>query len=649
MIRILLVDDQNIVWQGLQALFKNRPQIEMVGYATNGKQALEMVAQHRPDIVLIDIEMPEMNGIVATQKISQQFPQTGVIIFSSHEDIKYTIQSLKAGAKGYLLKHTLFEDLEKAIELVHHGYSQIESRLLTKVIEVASKTQDTKAQNNLPISARESKLVNHNSLPLSSLISVGSTSKSLNNRIVTSSKSRESEHRPPNSQTIAFEVKPDSVPDADFSRVSKSASDNSAQGQKVHNHGSSNETLDELIDPTEPKEINTHNSSRNKVFLGSIIILAIAASILASFQLRLFKRKRLEPQPSAAPVISVAKAERKTVVALGRIEPLGKVIALSAPTSLEAVKIEQLLVQEDELVEVGQIIAVLDGRQRLQAALDEAVTGVEIAQARLGQVKAGAKPSSVQAKQAAIANLKAELAGKLQTQRSTIAKLEAQLNNARSELQRHQLLYQQGAISTSELDRQRLTTNTAQEQLNEARAILRQTRRTLSARIQEAIALLAETEEVRDVDLQLAQAELNQAQAAANKAKSDMELAYVRTSIAGQILAIHTRPGEAPGQKGIVEIGKTEQMVVVAEVDQNDIKLVEIGQPATVVSGIFDEKLQGKVHKISSQVGKNDILNTDPAADEDTRVVEVQILLEPESSQKVSTLTNLEVDVTIKV
>ncbi|MEM7757353.1 MAG: response regulator [Cyanobacteria bacterium P01_A01_bin.40] len=649
MIRILLVDDQNIVWQGLQALFKNRPQLEMIGYATNGKQALKMVAQHRPDIVLIDIEMPEMNGIVATQKICQQFSETGVIIFSSHEDISYTLRALKAGAKGYLLKQTLFEDLEKAIELVHHGYSQIESRLLAKAIKETEIPQEIASapKKNLSVPDRPSKVVKQNSVPLSSLISVGSIPQSLNHSLAPPSKASKDEQQTPPTKTVAPEVRHGSSPATSFSLATKSATENPAQDRQVLDYSSGKKTQDELIYPTKPREINTHNSSGNKAFLWCITILAITASILASLQLRLFQR--LKPQPSPPPVLSVTTAERKNVVALGRIEPLGKVIALSAPTSLEAVKVEELLVKEDELVEAGQIVAVLDGRQRLQAALDEAVTGVEIAQARLGQVKAGAKPSSILAKQAAIANLKAELGGKLQTQRSTIAKLEAQLNNARSEFQRHQLLYRQGAISTSELDRQRLTTNTAQEQLNEARAIRRQTQRTLSARIQEAIALLAETKEVREVDLQLAQAELNQAQAAVSKAKSDMELAYVRTPIAGQILAIHTRPGEAPGQKGIVEIGKTEQMMVVAEVDQNDIKLVEIGQPATVVSGIFDEKLQGKVHQISSQVGKNDILNTDPAANEDTRVVEVQILLEPQSSKKVSTLTNLEVDVTIKV
>lgn len=637
MIRILLVDDQNIVWQGLQALFRNRPQLEMVGYATNGKDALQQVAIHRPDIVLIDIEMPQMNGIVATQKICQQFPKTRVIIFSSHEDPIYAIQSLQAGAKGYLLKQTLFEDLEKAIELVHHGYSQIESKILTKAIEKTEVSRAIAPQTEKTFSSKPKNLSNGNSVHRPTSIPVGSIAN-FDRR--GSNKSSWSIPHPSdfvvetNSASQAHSPQIESKPDADSHHKPQ------ANGK---NHAHSQNSLS-LLQPIQTA--NTKSSATSKRYLWLLIGLAIAGSALAIAWLRFI---RPVPQPSPTPAVSVAVPQIETVVALGRIEPLGEVISLSPPTSLEAVKVERLLVEEDEQVEVGQIVAILDGRQRLQAALDEAVTGVEIAQARLEQVKAGAKPSSILAKEAAIANLQAELNGKLEAQQSTIARLTAQVNNARSEQERYQMLYETGAVSASELDSKRLTTSTAQEQLNEAQATLKQTRNTLEARIQEANAFLAETKDVRDVDLQLARAELNQARSAVSKAQSDMELAYVRTPMAGQVLTIHTRPGESPGQKGIVEIGKTEQMMVVAEVDQNDIKQVEIGQPATITSGTFEQELKGKVHQISSQVGKNDILDTDPTADEDTRVVEVQILLEPQSSQKVTKLTNLEVDVTIEV
>ncbi|NJO98928.1 MAG: hypothetical protein HC764_25465 [Pleurocapsa sp. CRU_1_2] len=247
---------------------------------------------------------------------------------------------------------------------------------------------------------------------------------------------------------------------------------------------------------------------------------------------------------------------------MGRIEPLGEVMSLSAPTSLEAVQVEQLLVQIGDRIEKRQIIAILDGRQRQQAALDEAKTQSEVAQSRLEKVKAGAKQGAIAAKQAVIVNLEAELAGEIQTQRASIAKLAAELDNAQTEFQRNKRLYHEGAISASELDSKKLTLKTAQEQLNEAKATLERTQRTLDAQLAEAQATLEETAEVRPVDIQIAQAELKQAQAAVATAQADMELAYVRAPVDGEILDIHTRPGEALSEKGIAEIGQTERMMI---------------------------------------------------------------------------------------
>jgi EmrB/QacA subfamily drug resistance transporter len=134
MIRILLVDDQNIIRQGIQALLESKPKLKVVGTAEDGNSAIEQVENLRPDVVLIDIEMPAMSGIAATHIICQQFPQTKVIILSSHENQKYVAQALQAGAEGYLLKNILAEDLEQAIWSVYRGRSQIESRLLRKVL-----------------------------------------------------------------------------------------------------------------------------------------------------------------------------------------------------------------------------------------------------------------------------------------------------------------------------------------------------------------------------------------------------------------------------------------------------------------------------------------------------------------------------------
>jgi HlyD family secretion protein len=166
MIRILLVDDQNIVRQGIQALLEPKTEFEVVGTAEDGKSAIEQVKSLKPDVVLIDVEMPGMSGITATQKICQQFPQTKILVLSSHESHEYVTQALQAGAEGYLLKTTLAEDLEQAILSVCKGHLQIESRLLRGLLGRVSAAQliaPIKAEQNGSISASK-QLVKQGSL-----------------------------------------------------------------------------------------------------------------------------------------------------------------------------------------------------------------------------------------------------------------------------------------------------------------------------------------------------------------------------------------------------------------------------------------------------------------------------------------------------
>lgn len=377
------------------------------------------------------------------------------------------------------------------------------------------------------------------------------------------------------------------------------------------------------------------------------LLVASTLSIAAVTLTRQLNSPKSEPDNASKSL--PAQQPQIQIAALGKIEPQGEIMSISAPTSLEAVQVEQLLVQVGDRVKQGQTIAILDGVERQQAALNEAKMRHAVALSRLEKVKAGAKPGTIAARQAAIANVEAELAGEIQTQNATISKLKAELNNARREFQRNQQLFNDGAISASELDGKRLTLETAREQLNEARAVLSRTKKTLSAKLAEARASLTETAEIRPVDIQIAQAEVDLARASVARAQADMELAYVRAPVDGEILDIHTRPGEALNEQGIAQMGQTEQMMVVAEIDQNDINQVKVGQKATVTSGVFPEQLHGKVHQIGSLIGKNDILDTDPAASEDSRVVEAKIKLEPADSQKVSKLSNLEVDVIIKL
>ena len=135
MIRILIVDDQNLVQQGIKSLLERDLDFKVIGTVRDGRNAVKQIAQIHPDIVLLDIEMPGMDGITTTKYINRVSPQTKVIILSSHEEKKYVTQALMAGAKGYLLKNSLMNDLKQAILAVNNGYSQIDSRLLAKVFD----------------------------------------------------------------------------------------------------------------------------------------------------------------------------------------------------------------------------------------------------------------------------------------------------------------------------------------------------------------------------------------------------------------------------------------------------------------------------------------------------------------------------------
>jgi DNA-binding NarL/FixJ family response regulator len=148
MIRILLVDDQNLVQQGIKSLLAQDPDLEIVGTLKDGRSAVSKVAELSPDIVLLDIEMPGMDGVTATKYITSLAPQTKVIILSSHEDEKYLTQALMAGAKAYLLKDSLVRDLRQSIIAVNNGYTQMESKLLAKIFHPSNLKSNNRQKTN---------------------------------------------------------------------------------------------------------------------------------------------------------------------------------------------------------------------------------------------------------------------------------------------------------------------------------------------------------------------------------------------------------------------------------------------------------------------------------------------------------------------
>ncbi|WP_449416680.1 efflux RND transporter periplasmic adaptor subunit [Phormidium nigroviride] len=488
------------------------------------------------------------------------------------------------------------------------------------------------------------------------------------------------------------------------------------------------------------------------------IAAAIAIALLGFWQASKLRKSEPSASTAAVPASVPTPVAAKTVTALGRLSPKGEVIKVAAPSLSEGSKIDQLRVEEGDRVREGQVIAILDSRDRLRAALEEAEKEVKFQLAELAKIKAGAKAGEISAQQAEItrleaqfqreteaqqakvarleaqlqrqtevaqanlarlqaqlqrqtqveqaklANLQAQLRGEIAARNATIDRLEAELRNATAEDERNLELYQTGAISASAYDSKRLTVETGverikeakanldktvqtlqqqikegqanltqtletgREQVNQAKAELNQTLETLAqdvnqakaelnqiletgpAQINQAEATLDKIAEVRPEDVQAASAAVERAIAAKEKAQAEFDLSSVKAPTDGQILKINTRQGERISiDNGIVDLGRTNQMYVIAEVYETDIGLIRRGQRTIITSGALNGTLEGTVDLIGKQIGKKDVLNTDPAADTDARVVEVKIRLDPDASEKVTNLTNLQVEVKISI
>jgi len=417
---------------------------------------------------------------------------------------------------------------------------------------------------------------------------------------------------------------------------------------------------------------------------GLIALIIAATTITAGIAIygisnfgQMGKNSVIESKP-IAPIPQV-------VTALGRIQPETEVIKLSAPLALDGDRIAEVLVKEGDKVNAGRVIAILQSRDPLKNSVIEAQKQVRVAQAKLQQIKAGAKSGEIQEQAAIVQRIKAQYSGDQQAQQENIArisaqwegdriaqtatinKLTAELKNAESEYQRYQKLFSEGAISNSVIDSKRLNVETAKQTLSESQAILNRINTTANKQlaearvalnrinttsnqqISEAKAKLNSIAEVRPVDVQLAQTEVESAIATLKRAETELESAYIRVPMSGQILKIHTKVGEKIDNKGIADFAQTNKMMAVAEVYQTDISKIKLGQKAIITSQGFTGELQGTVQQIGLQVKRQNVFSDQPGENLDSRIVEVKIRLIPEDSEKVSGLTNLQVQTAIKL
>ena len=140
--RLLIADDHPMVREGLRTMLAREPDFEVVGEAKDGREALKLCRQHRPDVVLMDVRMPEMDGLEATRRIKGKYPQASVLMVTSHEDPEYLLEALEAGAAGYILKEATKQQLAEAIRLVLGGESPLNQELAARLLRrLASKAR----------------------------------------------------------------------------------------------------------------------------------------------------------------------------------------------------------------------------------------------------------------------------------------------------------------------------------------------------------------------------------------------------------------------------------------------------------------------------------------------------------------------------
>jgi HlyD family secretion protein len=339
-------------------------------------------------------------------------------------------------------------------------------------------------------------------------------------------------------------------------------------------------------------------------------LLILLLAVLAGAAVLLYPRGSNEPKPVAVSAPAPAPASTAAVGSRGWIEPEDGVLRVAAPSfSTDAPIVATLHVKEGDSVKAGQVLAVLEGRNLLEQSVRESEAQIEVARRKLAQIKAGPKLSDVDA------------------QKMEVARWESELAFANSELQRYQRLLDAGTAIPAELDQKRLAIERA--------------RRTLDAQKER----LKSIQEIRKEDIDLVTAELDAAMTKADYNRGQVERTIVRAPASGKVLKIHTHPGEQVGPDGILELGKTGRMFVIAEVYETDITRVRLGQKATLSGDLLPEKLEGVVTLIGSDITRSELMPANPASFADTRVIRVTIHVS--DGERVAGLIHGKVDVVL--
>jgi DNA-binding NarL/FixJ family response regulator len=146
-VRVLIVDDQQLMREGIASLLKIQPGIEIVGTAANGQEAIEEAVNQQPDVILMDVRMPVLDGVAATEQLHHQLPACKILMLTTFNDDAYILEALQVGASGYLLKDLPAGDLAQAIHAVHRGIYQLDSSVVDHLKALLSGSQARRADS----------------------------------------------------------------------------------------------------------------------------------------------------------------------------------------------------------------------------------------------------------------------------------------------------------------------------------------------------------------------------------------------------------------------------------------------------------------------------------------------------------------------